>query len=136
MNPNQILKKYADYLDQQNIRYHLADRKISVRFDLTNAEFAFIDVIAMFDGPFEIFDYFGTCYTGKRAANRVAKVLSQKFPDYSVWVEMYTVPEIDVSQNFHFTTIEDMHERVVRFAKTVDEGAGIGKQMLGDDFDR
>ena len=43
---------------------------------------------------------------------------------------------IDVAQKFDFTTIEDLHERVCRLAGVVDEGAGIGKETLGESFDR
>lgn len=75
-------------------------------------------------------------YTGIRAAKKLAKSLQEKFPDYHIWVEKYTSFEIDVAQDFEFTTLEDLHRRVMQLASVVDEGAGIGKEMLGDSFER
>ena len=136
MNHNQkIFDEYTAYLKTHGFDYR-DSQGFSVRFKLKNADVAFIDVIETHDGRLEVFDYFGNCYTGIRAANRLAKALQQRFPEYEIWVEKYTSFEIDVAQKFDFTTIEDLHERVCRLAEIVDEGAGIGKETLGESFDR
>lgn len=96
---------------------------------------AFIDVRA-FKNTIRIFDYFGTCYTGICNTNRVAKVLKKRFPMYTIWVEKFTTFEIDIEEEFEFSTIDDLHAHVCRMAEVVDEGAGIGKEMLGEAFDR
>ena len=131
---SQILKDYAQYLDARNIEYRTKNG-FSVRFELTNVKVAFIDVREQ-NRKITLFDYFGTCYTGIRATNRVAKVLKAKFPEYTIWVEKFTAFEIDIEEEFQFTTIEELHQRVCKMAAVVDEGAGIGKEMLGEDFDR
>ncbi len=67
---------------------------------LNNADVAFIDVRA-FENTIRIFDYFGTCYTGIRNTNRVAKVLKNRFPMYTIWVEKFTTFEIDIEEDLN-----------------------------------
>ena len=131
---NPILAEYASYLKSQNIDYR-AGQGFSVRFELQNADVAFIDV-DINGKTVTLFDYFGTCYTGIRNTNRVAKVLKEKYPTYTIWIEKYTTFEIDVEEKFSFRSIANLHKRVCKMAAVIDEGAGIGKEMLGDAFDR
>jgi len=131
---NPILAEYALYLEKQKIEYR-TNNGFSVRFELKNADVAFIDV-RITGKTVTLFDYFGTCYTGIRNTNRVAKVLKETFPTYTIWVEKYTTFEIDIEEKFEFSSIHHLHEHVYRMAAVVDEGAGIGKAMLGEDFDR
>ena len=131
---SEILDRYAAYLDEQGITYHTRNG-FSVRFSLSHVDFAYIDVREK-NGQITVWDYFGTCYTGVREANLLAKELQTMFPEYHVWVEKYTTYEIDVEDSFRFTTIEGLHEKVCRLAAAVDEGAGIGFERLGDNFDR
>ena len=82
-------------------------------------------------------DYCGNCYTGVRKANRVAKAIREKFPKHEISVEHYGASfEIEVYYEIEFTTIEALHEAVLSVAEVADEGAGIGYEMLGEDFER
>ena len=129
-----IIKAYVAYLEHSGIQYN-AGNDFSVRFELSNTDVTFIDVMGNQE-KITLFNYFGTCYTGIRAAKRVAKVLQENFTEYKIWVDKYTGFEIDVEDEFPFTTIEDLHYRVCRLAMAVDKGAGVGKEMLGDAFER
>ena len=131
---NPILAEYASYLKSQNIDYR-AGQGFSVRFELQNADVAFIKV-EINGKTVTLFNYFGTCYTGIRNTNCVAKVLKEKYPTYTIWIEKYTTFEIDVEEKFSFRSIANLHKRVCKMAAVIDEGAGIGKEMLGDAFDR
>ena len=55
---------------------------------------------------------------------------------YTIWVEKYTTFEIDVEEKFSFRSIANLHKHVCKMAAIIDEGAGIGKEMLGEAFDR
>ena len=88
------------------------------------------------DGKILLTDYCGNCYTGVRKANRVAKAIREKFPQHEISVEHYGASfEIDVYYEIEYTTIESLHEAVLSVAEVADEGAGIGYEMLGEDFE-
>ena len=132
-----IQAEYAAFLDSLGVPY-INRQDFHVLLPLANAEHSFTQVCAMMhDGKILLTDYCGNCYTGIRAANRVAKAIRSKFPDVDTIVEHYGASfELDVYDEHKFTTIEDLHQRVLRIAEVVDYGAAIGKEMLGDDFER
>ena len=129
-----ILEEYGEFLEKQGIDFRTLNC-FSVCLELVNAAVTFIKVRVK-GNIVTLFNYFGTCYTGIRATNRVVKVLKGKFPKYTIWVEKFTTFEIDIEEIFQFFTIGHLHERVCRMAAVIDERAGIGKEMLGESFDR
>ena len=83
-----------------------------------------------------IFDYVGNCDTGVRIAKRVAKELQKRYPDYSIWAEKFTSFEIDIEQEFIFTTVEDLHQRVLQMATVIDDCIPVGQEIAGEAFYR
>ena len=128
------LRSYAGYLDSIGHTCHTRNG-FTVRFSLTNTDCAWIDVRIQ-DGEVRVWDYFGTCYTGIRAANRLCRELSNLYPQYHVWLDKYTGFEIGVEETFLFTTAEEVHRHVSALAAAVDAGIPVGKGMLGDSFER
>ncbi len=131
----EILKEYARYLDKQGIKYN-NHQGFSVHFNLDNVGFTAIDVIESYNGQYSVYDYIGEANVGKRAANKLVKELSAAFPDYKIFIEQYTVFEIEIQQYFDFTTIENLHQRVLSMADAINRGYKIAKDMLGESFYR
>lgn len=132
-----ILREYAAYLDSMAIPYN-NHNDFHVLLPLTNIKESFTKISpSIDDSKIIISDYCGNCYTGVRAANRVAKTIRTRFPDVEIFVEHFGASfELDIYDQHQYTTIENLHQRVLRIAEAVDAGAGIGKEMLGDDFER
>ena len=131
---NTYERAYAAYLDSIGHTYHTKNG-FTVRFALANTDCAWIDVRIRGNDVW-IWDYFGTCYTGIRAATRLCKELQARYPQYHVWVEKYTSFEIDVEEKFPYTTAEEVHAHLTALAAAVDEGVLLGKLMLGESFER
>ena len=125
---NPILAEYASYLESQNIDYR-AGQGFSVRFELQNADVAFIDV-DINGKTVTLFDYFGTCYTGIRNTNRVAKVLKEKFPTYTIWVEKYTTFEIDVEKNSLLDRLQIYISASAKWPPSLMKVPELGKRCL------
>ena len=130
-----IRKEYPKYLDKLEIQYNNRDG-FYVRIKLNNICTSFTQVGEGLDGKVLITDYCGTCYSGIRIANRIAKAIQAKYPMVDIRVERYGTFEIDIYHEIPFTTIEELHRNVILVAETVDAGVVIGKQMLGDEFVR
>ena len=129
------LEEYIEYLKDEGVTF--SERfGLTVSLYLKSIDYTDVYVYEHFEGKLEIFDYVGRCYTTKPPAVRLAKVLSKKFPEYDFRVEPYASYEIDVHQVFDFTTIDDLHLRVCRLAKTIDECISIARETLGDRFSR
>ena len=133
----EIREEYASYLKRLGVPYKY-DVDLYVLLPLTNTRHSFTHVCSvMRDGIILLTDYCGNCYTGVRAANRVAKAIRLQYPDIEIRVEHYGASfELDIYDEHQFTTIEDLHQRILLIAQVVDYGARIGKEMLGDDFER
>ena len=133
----EIKDEYASYLERHGVPYINRD-DFYVLLPLTNVEHSFTKVCSvMHDGKILLTDYCGNCYTGVRAANRVAKAVRLQYPEINIQVYHYGASfELDISDKCQFTTIEDLHQRILLIAQVVDYGARIGKEMLGDDFER
>ena len=132
-----IQTEYAAYLDTLGVPY-INRQDFHVLLPLRNAKQSFTQVCSMMhDGKILLTDYCGSCHTGVRAANRVAKAIRAQFPDVDIIVEHYVASfEVEIYDEHKYTTIEDLHQRVLRIAEVVDYGAGIGREMLGEDFER
>ena len=132
-----IQKEYKEFLDAQGIKYN-DTQGLYVYMDTKNIDHSFTHVCSVFDGNILITDYCGNCYTGIRAANRVAKAIQAKFPECDIRPERYGGSfELEVYKEIEFKSIEDLHEHVCRVAEAADEGAKIGYEMLGkDSFER
>ena len=104
---------------------------------LKNIKKSFTHICRVFDGKVLLTDYCGNCGTGVRLAKRVAKVIRERCPGYEITVEHYGVSfEIEVYLEVEYTTVEALHEHVIGVAHVADVGAGIGREMLGEDFER
>ena len=132
-----VYKEYEAFLDAAGIQYRNNHNGFHVYIDLKNIKRSFTHVCHVRDGKILLTDYCGNCYTGVRKANRVAKAIREKFPNHEISVEHYGASfEIEVYYEIEFTTIEALHEAVLSVAEVADEGAGIGYEMLGEDFER
>ena len=131
-----VFREYAAFLDAQGIKYN-DHQGFYVYIDTKNINHSFTHVCQPFNGRILITDYCGNCYTGIRAANRVVKAIQAKFPGIDIRPERYGGSfEIEIYHEIEFKTIEDLHEHVIQVAEVADEGAGIGREMLGESFDR
>ena len=132
-----IYKEYAEYLDQTGVPYRNDQTGFHVYIPLKNIEKSFTQVCRAFDGKVLLTDYCGNCYTGVRLAKRVAKAIREQCPGYEITVEHYGASfEIEVYLEVEYTTTDALHEHVLGVAHVADVGAGIGKEMLGEDFER
>ena len=132
-----IHKEYAEYLDREGIPYTNGNNGFDVHIPLQNIKESFTQICDPYDGRVLLDDYCGNCYTGVRAANRVAKAIRAQCPGYEITVEHYGASfEIVVCYLCEYTTAEAFHEYVLGVAHAADVGAGIGKEMLGDSFKR
>ena len=147
---NKIFADYAAYLDELSIPYHnqqdfyvcallkhlLPDGTAITR---TRELASFIHVYDNFDGGLALYDYFGSCYTGIRIAKRVMKAIKACYPEcteeagYTFRVEEYTHFELGIYHEFKFTSIEDLHERVMKVAGMIEKGSAIGYDMAGEE---
>ena len=132
-----VYTEYAQYLTRHGIRFNNNQNGFHVYIDLKNIKQSFTHVCQVFHGKILITDYCGNCYTGVRAANRVAKAIREKCPGHDIRVERYGGSfEIEIYHEIEFTTIDELHEHVLGVAAATDEGARIGYEMLGEDFER
>ncbi len=132
-----IYREYAEYLENAGVPYNNNQNGFHVYVSLQNIEKSFTHVCRAFDGKVLLTDYCGNCYTGIRLANRVAKAIREQCPGYDITVEHYGASfEIEVYHEVEYTTAEVLHEQVIGVAHVADTGAGIGKEMLGEDFER
>lgn len=132
-----IYRDYERFLTDAGISYQNDQNGFHVYVNLKNIKHSFTHVCQVFNGKVLITDYCGNCYTGIRKANRVAKAVREKFPDHHIQVEHYGASfELDVYYEIPFTTIEALHEAVLTVAEVADEGARIGYEMLGEEFER
>ncbi|MBR1478879.1 MAG: hypothetical protein IJ608_13120 [Lachnospiraceae bacterium] len=147
---NKIFANYAAYLDERSIPYYnrqgfyvcaplkhlLPDGTPITR---TRELASFIHVYDNFDGGLALYDYFGSCYTGIRIAKRVMKAIKACYPEctgetgYTFHVEEYTHFELGIYHEFKFTSIEDLHERVMKVAGMIEKGSAIGYDMIGEE---
>lgn len=133
---NEIWKAYGKYLDSQGIEYNNRNG-FHVRIPLKHTDKSFIHVGRVFDGLLNLADYCGTCYTGIRMAKKVMKAIKERYPEADVYVERFGGTfELDVQHKMKYTTVEELHEQVLKIAEIVDWGAKIGYDMLGEDFER
>ena len=133
----QIYRDYEKFLTDAGISYHNNQNGFHVYIALKNIKQSFTHVCQAFNGKVLITDYCGNCYTGIRKANSVAKKIRAKFPNHDIQVEHYGASfELDIYYEIPFTTIEALHEAVLNVAEVADEGARIGYEMLGEDFER
>ena len=139
MNRNeQIVAAYAKYLGEHSVDYNNRQGAY-VKIGLRNSDHTLIQLVPPFgrERKFCIFDYIGTCYTGIRMAKRVAKEMQARYPAYTVWAENYYDSfEIDIEQCFVFTTVEDLHQRVLRMVTVIDDCIPLGKEIAGEAFAR
>ena len=135
MTNTQLQQKYAALLDQQGIKYS-NHQGFYVRIPLKNTKSSFTHVCDIHDGKILLADYRGDCCTGIRAANRLAKAIQKQFPEFDIVVEKYSIFEIVVYKWIQFDSIDALHQEVLSMATVVDEGARLGKEMLGEDFER
>ena len=104
---------------------------------LQNVRRSFTHVCDVFNGRVLLSDYCGSCCIRLKDAIRLANVIRKKCPEYRIYVEQYSfATELSIYHEIEFTTIEALHEQVLGVAHVVDVGVEIGKEMLGEDFER
>ena len=131
-----ILDDYAAFLTSLGIQFSRTNG-FSVRFTMTNTDCCWIDIRCSKSGLLTLSSYFGTCYAGIRAVNRVVKELQGRYPQYDIWPEKYTVYEIDVEKVIPFETVDALHQKALAMATAIDESIPLCSQMLGEEsFER
>lgn len=104
---------------------------------MKNTDCAWINIRCSKSGLLTLSSYFGTCYAGIRAVNKVVKELQGRYPQYAIWPEKFTVYEIDVEKMIPFETVEALHQEALAMAMAIDESIPLCTQMLGEDaFER
>ena len=132
-----IYKEYSEYLDKAGVPYRNDQNGFYVYIPLQNIKQSFTHVCRAFEGKVLLTDYCGNCYTGVRLAKRAAKAIREQCPGYEITVEHYGASfEIEVYHEVEYTTVVALHEHVLGVAHIADTGAGIGKEMLGENFER
>lgn len=134
MTEKEILAAYAAYLDERHVGY--SDHQgFTIRIPQKNIE-SFTGLSIDKDGSCFIDDYLGYLLSDDDDdAEIFCDELREEFPGYFFMSDQYDHRyEIDVDERFPFTTIEDLHDHVVRMAKVVDEGWQIGKEEYGGGF--
>ena len=132
-----VYSDYSEYLDSAGVRYLNNQNGFHVYIVLKNIKQSFTQICYVHKGEILLTDYCGNCYTGVRRAKQVAKAIGEKFPGYEIRVEQYCASfEIDVYHRIKYTSVEALHEAVLGVAGVVDEGARIGRETLGEDFER
>lgn len=133
----EIQNEYNAYLDRLGMP-NINKQGFYVRVPLKNTAHSFVHLCdLMHNGRILLTDSCGSCYDGRNAAGEIANKIRGLFPDMEIWIDDQRSSEkIYINYEFLYTTIEDLHEHVLRVAEAVDYGAGIGKEMLGDDFER
>lgn len=132
-----IYEEYAEHLDKVSVPYSNNQNGFHVYIPLKNIKKSFTHICRVFDGKVLLTDYCGNCYTGVRLAKRVAKAIRERCPGYEITVEHYGASfEIEVYLEVEYTTVDALHENVLGVAQVADLGAGIGKEMLGENFER
>lgn len=136
-----FLENYAAYLDEKHIPYNRKDSDFYVKLPLKIgiSKYTFIKV-ELLSGlgrqEVEISDSFGTCYGGRKAADKLAQELKTQFPAYTIWVEKYGDSyEIDVAYRLKSADAEELQEKVERFRGDIEKGSEIGERKLGEDFE-
>ena len=138
----EIKKAYGMFLKKEGIHY--SDHQgFYVRIPLKNTDTSFTHVCDIRHGEILLADYCGNCYTKIRMAQRVAKAIKQVVKEaiplldskFDIRPEHYGASfELTIYWEIKYKDIQDLHERVLAIANVVDIGAGIGKEMLGDEF--
>ncbi len=135
--PNQVIAEYIKLLESQEIEYRYRD-ELYIMIPLKNADHTFTQLIPPVTGKsyYTLSDYAGNFYTGVRLAKRGAKTMQMKYPEFQIWEDKYTSFEIDIEQRFRFTSVKNIHKRVLRMAEVIDDCIQIGKDIAGDAFCR
>lgn len=132
-----IYEEYTEYLDRAGVPYNNDQNGFHVYIPLKNIKKSFTHICRVLDGKVLLADYCGNCYTGVRLAKRVANAIREQCPGYEITVEYYGASfEIEVYLEVEYTTVGALHENVLGVAQVADVGAGIGREMLGEDFER
>ena len=73
-----------------------------------------------------------------RPAKKLCAILSARYPGYHIWPEKMNAGyfEIEVEQEFSYTTVQELHEKVVAMAEMLEESYGVGKEIVGEEFHR
>ena len=135
--PGQVIEEYIQLLESQNIEYYNR-QGLYILIPLKNTDHTFTQLIPPVTGKsyYCLSDYAGNFYTGVRIARRAAKTMQMKYPEFKIWEDKYTSFEIDIEQRFRFTSVKNIHKRVLRMAEVIDDCIQIGKDIAGDAFCR
>ena len=131
----EIKKEYSSFLKAQEIDY--SDHQgFYVKLPLKNTDHSFTHVCDIRKGEILLADYCGNCISDLDTAVDVADAIREKCPDARIDVERYSSYQLTLYNEIKYQSIEELHKHVLRMAEVVDIGAGIGKEMLGDGFER
>ena len=131
-----IFREYAKYLDKAGIPYNNR-QGFYVYIPLQNIKQSFTYVCRPLYRKILLSDYCGNCCTSLRSAVRVANAIREQCPGYKITVEQCGGSfDLEVYHDFEYTTVEELHREVLGIAHIADVGAAIGKEMLGERFER
>ena len=131
----QIKKEYGAFLKKEGIHY--SDHQgFYVRIPLKNTDTSFTHVCDIWKGKMLLADYCGNCISDLDTAVEVADAIMKKCPDARIDVERYSSYQLTLYNEIKFVSIEDLHKHVFRMAEIVDISVAIGKEMLGNSFER
>ena len=91
-----------------------------------------ISLSASRSGMITLESYVGLVSYGKRNADRLTAALVDAFPRYKIYPDKYSgYYEIEVDQNFPYTSVDALHEQVVIMVEMIEQSYQIGTEMLG-----
>lgn len=135
---NAILADYMSYLQNLKIECHNHQRFTVWMPEADKRDNRLIEVDKGWDGGLSVRCYVGRALSDKvRPVNSLEKAIEEKFPEYRVYTETYHhySHEIELIDNFAYTTIEELHQHVVRMNEAAKQVCGMGSEMFGKNFE-
>lgn len=135
---NAILADYMSYLQNLKIECHNHQGFTVWMPKDDKPDYRLVEVGKSWDGGLSVRCYVGRALSDKvRPVNSLAKAIEKKFPEYRVYTETYHhySHEIELIDNFAYTTIEELHQHVVRMNEAAKQVCGMGNEVFGKNFE-
>ena len=137
---NDVMQQYAGYLNERKIEFddhqgftvwREADENISPYQIHITHDFS--------EGKIMVWTYFGRAMTSLvRPVNNYLKELKNSYPDYDFDVETFHnySHEFTISREFYYTTLDELHEQVVKEGDICQAVVKLGRETFGDNFEK
>ncbi|MBQ9010446.1 MAG: hypothetical protein IJ088_14130 [Clostridia bacterium] len=133
-----ILADYMAYLDQKKIRYSNQQGFIVFMPGKDEKRTNIVDVSRGWDGGIRISNYVGRALCDKvRPVRSLVKAIEKKYPGYRVYEETYHnySHEITLIETFAYTTVEELHQHMIRILEAAKQVVEMGEDEFGENFE-